>query len=105
MWRRATTTTARHQAIVATILMGGFLGSGHLRSRRRRHCRRIVPGASRPGSVRSDVHGAKTPGGARKPGAKTVRVQLHLGEQVTRRLDVHAALVGRNSSRVAEEIL
>jgi hypothetical protein len=47
----------------------------------------------------------KTPGGAKKPKAKTVRLQLHLGEGVVRRLNVHAALVGRNSSRVAEEIL
>jgi hypothetical protein len=30
---------------------------------------------------------------------------LHLGEQTAKRLAVHAALVGRNSSRVADEIL
>jgi hypothetical protein len=49
--------------------------------------------------------GAKAPGGAKRADTKTVRVQLHLGEQVAKRLSVHAALVGRNSSRVAEEIL
>jgi hypothetical protein len=58
-----------------------------------------------PREVVTRHRGAKTPGGAKKPDTKRVRVQLHLGEQVSRRLNVHAALVGRNSSRVAEEIL
>jgi hypothetical protein len=49
--------------------------------------------------------GARAPGGAKRADTKTVRVQLHLGEQVAKRLNVHAALVGRNASRVAEEIL
>jgi hypothetical protein len=61
--------------------------------------------ASSAGGVVSRHRGVKAPGGARKPETKRVRVQLHLGESVTRRLNVHAALVGRNSSRVAEEIL
>jgi hypothetical protein len=59
-------------------------------------------------SVRGVVsrhRGVKAPGGAKQPKAKAVRLQLHLGELVVRRLNVHAALVGRNSSRVAEEIL
>jgi hypothetical protein len=30
---------------------------------------------------------------------------LHLGETTVKRLNVHAALVGRNASRVADEIL
>jgi hypothetical protein len=30
---------------------------------------------------------------------------MHLSEQVSRRLAVHAALVGRNQSRVADEVL
>jgi hypothetical protein len=30
---------------------------------------------------------------------------LHLGEQTAKRLGVHATLVGRNASRVANEIL
>jgi len=34
-----------------------------------------------------------------------VRSQLHLGETTQKRLAVHAALVGRNASRVADEIL
>jgi hypothetical protein len=49
--------------------------------------------------------GAKAPGGAKRPGTKTVRCQLHLGEQTQTRLAVHAALVRRNASRVADEIL
>jgi hypothetical protein len=49
--------------------------------------------------------GAKPPGGAKRDGTKTVRVQLHLGETTSKRLSVHAALVGRNASRVADEVL
>jgi hypothetical protein len=45
------------------------------------------------------------PGGAKRADTKTVRSQLHLGEQTQKRLAVHAALVGRNASRVADEIL
>ena len=45
------------------------------------------------------------PPGAKKPADKSARIQLHLGEQTAKRLNVHAALVGRNSSRVADEIL
>jgi hypothetical protein len=47
----------------------------------------------------------KPPGGAKRPDTKTVRVQLHLGETTSKRLSVHAALVGRNASRVADEVL
>jgi hypothetical protein len=49
--------------------------------------------------------GVRAPGGAKRPETKTVRSQLHLGEQTQKRLAVHAALVGRNASRVADEIL
>jgi len=49
--------------------------------------------------------GAKPPGGAKRVADKSVRLQLHLGESVVKRLNVHSALVGRSSSRVAEEIL
>ena len=49
--------------------------------------------------------GVRVPGGAKRPETKTVRSQLHLGEQTQKRLAVHAALVGRNASRVADEIL
>jgi hypothetical protein len=49
--------------------------------------------------------GGRPPGSARRPAAGTVRTQLHLGEQTAKRLAVHAALVGRNASRVADEIL
>jgi hypothetical protein len=62
-----------------------------------------VADSVRGGTVRRQ--GAKPSGGAKQPKAKAVRLQLHLGELVVRRLNVHAALVGRNSSRVAEEIL
>jgi hypothetical protein len=49
--------------------------------------------------------GPKAPGGAKGPGTETVRSQLHLGGQTAKRLAVHAALVGRNASRVADDIL
>jgi hypothetical protein len=55
------------------------------------------------GTVRR--RGAKPSSGAKKPDTKTVRIQLHLGEQTVKRLNVHAALVGRNSSRVADKVL
>jgi hypothetical protein len=61
--------------------------------------------AGRPAAVVSKSRGSKTPGSARRPETKTVRAQLHLGEQTAKRLNVHAALVGRNASRVADEIL
>ena len=55
--------------------------------------------------VVSRRRGTKTPGDAKRPETKTVRQQLHLGETTAKRLAVHAALVGRNASRVADEIL
>lgn len=61
--------------------------------------------AGRPRAVVTRNRGAKSPSGAKRPETKTVRVQLHLGETAAKRLSVHAALVGRNSSRVADEIL
>jgi hypothetical protein len=48
---------------------------------------------------------AKAPGGAKRQREHVTRVTLHLGEQTAKRLAVHAALVGRNSSRVADEVL
>ena len=62
-------------------------------------------GAERVRSVATKHRGAKSPSGAKRADTKTVRVQLHLGETVSKRLSVHAALVGRNASRVADEIL
>ena len=62
-------------------------------------------GAERVRRVVSKHRGAKTPGDAKRDDTKTVRVQLHLGETVSKRLSVHAALEGRNASRVADEIL
>jgi hypothetical protein len=47
----------------------------------------------------------KPPGSAKRSDTKPVRMQLHLGGQTAKRLNVHAALVGRNASRVADEIL
>ena len=61
--------------------------------------------AGKPAGGAARHRGAKPPGGAKKPADKTARIQLHLGEQTAKRLNVHAALVGRNSSRVADEIL
>jgi hypothetical protein len=45
------------------------------------------------------------PGGAKQPGAKVARQTLHLGEQTVKRLGVHCSLVGRDRSKVADEIL
>src|SRR5687767_6379499 len=59
----------------------------------------------RPAGVTPKRRGATVSGGAKRRGAKTTRLQLHLGETTARRLAVHAALVGRNQSRVADEIL
>lgn len=42
---------------------------------------------------------------ARKPSAKTLRIQLHLEEQTVERLRVHTALSHRNDSSVVGEIL
>ena len=49
--------------------------------------------------------GAKAPGSAKQPGAKVARQTLHLGEQTVKRLGVHCSLVGRDRSKVADEIL
>ena len=59
----------------------------------------------RPAGVTPKRRGATVSGGAKRRGAKTTRLQLHLGETTARRLAVHAALAGRNQSRVADEIL
>jgi hypothetical protein len=56
-------------------------------------------------AIAAKHRGAKPPGGAKRPDTRTVRCQLHLGEQTQKRLAVHAALVERNASRVADEIL
>lgn len=55
--------------------------------------------------VAAKRQGAKPSGGAKRNADKPIRLQLHLGESTVKRLNVHAALVGRNTSRVAEEIL
>jgi hypothetical protein len=49
--------------------------------------------------------GAKVPGSGKPPGAKAVRQQLHLGALTVQRLGVHCSLVGKDRSRVADEIL
>lgn len=59
----------------------------------------------RPAAVTARRQSAKSSGSAKRSGAKTARLQLHLGETTVKRLAVHAALVGRNQSRVADEIL
>ena len=48
---------------------------------------------------------AKSPGGAKRGGEKSQRLQLHLGENTVKRLGVHCSLVGRNQSKEAERIL
>lgn len=63
----------------------------------------LVAGSSRP--VVSKRQSAKTPGSAKRPDTATVRSQLHLGADTVRRLGVHASMVGRNNSRIADEIL
>lgn len=60
-------------------------------------------GSPRAGTVKR--RGAKPSVSAKRSDTKTVRVQLHLGEQTAKRLAVHAALVGKNSSRVADKVL
>jgi hypothetical protein len=59
----------------------------------------------RPAGGTARRQNTKPSGSAKRPRAKTARVQLHLGETTVKRLAVHAALVGRNQSRVADEIL
>lgn len=49
--------------------------------------------------------GAKSPGGARRPGVKIARATLHLGEETVKRLGVHCSLEGVNNSREADRIL
>lgn len=48
---------------------------------------------------------AKTLGSTKKPSARTTRATLHLSEQTVQRLGVHCSLVGRDRSKVADEIL
>jgi len=62
-------------------------------------------GVERVRSVVTKHRGARSPGGVKRAGAKTVRIQLHLGERVPKRRSAHAALVGRNAPRVANDIL
>lgn len=59
----------------------------------------------RPAGVTARRQNTKPSVSAKRPRAKTARIQLHLGETTVQRLAVHAALVGRNQSRVADEIL
>jgi hypothetical protein len=61
--------------------------------------------AGRQPAVAARKRNAKPQGSAKKPAVTTARVQLHLGEQTSKRLAVHAALEGRNASRVADDIL
>jgi len=67
--------------------------------------REVSREAGRPAGVTPKHRGAKVPGGAKRPDTKVVRTQLHLGENTVKRLGVHCSLVGRNASRVADEIL
>jgi hypothetical protein len=67
--------------------------------------KRISQEAGHRPAVAARRQNTKPPGGAKRSDTKTVRTQLHLGEQTAKRLAVHAALVGRNASRVADEIL
>jgi hypothetical protein len=63
----------------------------------------LEAGRSRGGSSRRQ--GAKVTGSGKRPEAKKLRVQYHLGEKLIERLGVHASLVHRNQSAVVEEIL
>src|SRR5262245_30780491 len=59
----------------------------------------------RPRGGTARRQGAKPSGGAKRPGAQTLRVQLHLGGQTVERLRVHTALCHRSDSAMADEIL
>lgn len=59
----------------------------------------------RPRGGTAKRQSAKPSGSAKRPGAKTLRVQLHLEEQTVERLRVHTALSHRNDSSVVGEIL
>ena len=61
--------------------------------------------ADRVRGVTARSKGAKPPGGGKRADTKTVRVQFHLEERTVERLGVHCSLVGRDRSKVAEEIL
>jgi hypothetical protein len=61
--------------------------------------------AGKPALVPPKHRSAKAAGGEKQPGTVIVRSQLHLGEKTVQRLGVHCSLVGRNASRVADEIL
>lgn len=61
--------------------------------------------AGRPRAEAAKRRSAKPSGGAKRTAAKTARLQLHLGEGTVKRLAVHAALVGRNQSKVVDDIL
>ncbi len=61
--------------------------------------------APRRGGVSARRQGAKPTVGVKRPVTKTVRRQLHLGEKTVERLGVHASLVHRNESAIADEIL
>jgi hypothetical protein len=67
--------------------------------------REVSQGAPRRPAGAARHRGARPPGGASRGDTKVVRCQLHLGEQTVKRLNVHAALVARNASRVADEVL
>jgi hypothetical protein len=49
--------------------------------------------------------GVKVPGGGKRPATSTVRQQLHLGAETVQRLGVHCSMVGKDRSKVADEIL
>ena len=61
--------------------------------------------AERVRPVVPKLNRAKTPSSAKKPDTKSVRAQLHLGENTVKRLGVHCSLVGKNQSKTADEIL
>ncbi len=61
--------------------------------------------APRRGGVAARRQGARPSGGAKRPGTKPVRVQLHLGATTAQRLGVHAAMSQQDKSRVADAIL
>lgn len=48
---------------------------------------------------------AKAPGSAGRRSGKTTRLQLHVGEETSKRLGVHCALVGRNMSAEVDRLL
>jgi hypothetical protein len=61
--------------------------------------------AKRPSKGEPRRESAKPPGGGKRTGASTLRVQYHLSVETVERIGVHCSLVHRRESAVVEEAL